>query len=189
MSSNDDFLVEQYRQCHECLRDSDQKRDLILGAYTTISLGFYGLWEKFVEPDLLLGVILLLVGIGLLVGATFTFYRAWHVFYVIQATVIQEIVHKGQPFNNEAIKKVPFRFNHLLSVELAMFGILHCVIVFHLLIGIQLAQSAMPRCVMFTLTVLAIIEFGLHFGAMATLDSWKNTGLLKPQYLWLLQGL
>jgi len=206
---NLEILKEQYRQCHDHFRASDQKRDVILGAYTTITVAFYGFIARIydtgqqsapsvnpsVGKEALFVAIVGLLLIGILLGCLFTLYRGWHGLYIIQAIVLQQACQRDlRKVDAKLIHEVTFRFNIFISVELFMFAILHSVLAFHFWFGFSIAAtvwagSCWPKIVVWTLLILVLVEIAGHFLTMYVLDRLKDTGKLDPKYLWLLQGI
>lgn len=194
MCLNTQLLLEQYRQCHEHLRESDRKKDIVLGFYVTMSLALYGFSATIGTDDtkLFFGAIGLTV-LGILLGSLLTLYRGWHGVYVIQVIALQEMIHKNKShIDGDFLRNIAFGFNHFLSIELFVFLLLHTVVFLNSAAAFRLASSmAANRCwriVVIGLIVLVIAEFLTHFVAMGILDWRKRKGTLGTKYLWVLQS-
>lgn len=194
MSPNKEMLIEQYRQCNEHLRDSNRKRDLILGFYVTMTVALYGLSGRISAEDtkLLFGIVGL-VALGILLGALLTLFRGWHVAYVLQAIAFHEMVHREKPVIDKTfVKEVDIKFNYFISVELLVFVMLHSIVFLNCGAALMLATNVVANGWWYPfiigLIVMAVLEFLSHFFAMWLLDHWKETGKLGPRYLWLLQS-
>jgi hypothetical protein len=183
------FLIEQYHQCNEHLRESDKKRDLILGSYVTLSLAIYTFSPQKPGSDNFIIVLLGLAIVGILIGFLFTLYRGWHGIYVLQAILLQEIIHKETTHvDGESVKKIEFAFNYVTSVELFMFLILHLVVFMNAFLAVYLTPDFAWGIRAFGVVVIATLEFISHFLAMAYLDRLKQTGRLGTRYFWILQN-
>ena len=198
------LIEERYGECHTHMRASDQKRDVILGVYATLSIGLYGLSARSTAAvvempfvvlrgtDLMLIVVVGLVLTGLLMGGLFTLYRAWHMLYIMQAIVLQFIHTTNGEVSAKLVANAPVRFQLYPSIELLMFLILHVIIALHV-VALWLISSTLPPVVRWTMLgitgSLILLEFGGHFVLMSILDSSKRQGKLKPEQMWLLQGL
>jgi hypothetical protein len=195
-------LIELDKQCHEHLRESNRKKDTLLGFYLSATFILTGFFEKSFELTpmsvTLWTCYALLLTIGLVIGMVLTIYRGWHGCYVITSIVIQNLIKKSeQEVKFKFIKGIRFKFNSLISVELLMFFILSLFNAFNFYIMITIFSSieiyaffSKPFCwiIQITLLILFILEIFAHFTAMIFLDRFKNNGTLNEKYLWLLNG-
>ena len=197
MSLDKELLIEQYVQCNEHLRDTDRKRDTILGMYMTVTLGIYGLsgiLSQQSTPGQLLSEQLLPVAVGLSmfgapIGFLLTFLRGWHGLYVIQAIVFQEILHgNATRIEIDFIRSIRFSFNHAFSAEMLTFVVAHVIIFTNAIVAYHLAYNTDLKVPTFGLIVFAFVEFISHFFAMELLDARKRSGKLGTEYLWMLQS-
>ncbi len=183
------LLVEQYRQCNEHLRESDRKRDVILGSYVTLSVLVYTFAAQTPNSDYFRFVVVGLALLGIVVGFLFTLYRGWHGLYVIQAIILQEILHKDRiDIGGKFVRKIDFAFNYVTSIELLMFFVLHSVVFVNSFVGVYLTQNSQWELHAFAILIIAWLEFTSHFIVMAYLDKLKKNGKLGTRYLWLLQS-
>lgn len=183
------FLAEQYNQCNDNLRDTDRKRDVMLGFYAAFSAALYGFAAKPETQNLFsLGLVFLVIfGIGL--GLLFTIYRAWHNVYVLQAIVLQRLAHEEEGMSiSELVKSADFKFNNFLATELLMFFLLQAVLLMNIIATFIVLESFPAQCIAFILFVCFVVEFLVHFGVMMWFDGLKKHKKLGTKYLWILQG-
>ncbi len=77
-----DFLLEHYRQISEHLRESDRKRDVLLGSYLVLVGGGLGfVFSTAASQTLALGIQVGFLILGILVAIFTGFARAWHCEY------------------------------------------------------------------------------------------------------------
>ena len=208
-----DLLIEQYKQCHESLRETDRKRDIIFGAYITLCLAVYALVGRLnsslvvicktnnssvvIDPMtatnnsmMIIDPIILLIGLtilGILIGGLFTGYRAWHGIYMLSAMALQKLIHKkNAPNDNNFLKSINFKFDAWMSVEFLMFVILNLVILFNCyILIIEYPSFPWVYAIVTSIGLLLLVEFLLHICYMRHLDKLKNTGNpLEMGYLW-----
>lgn len=200
MPINKELLLEQYRQCNEHLRESDRKKDTVLGFYATVTAVVYTIAaqnstvfsaSQGMANSYFLLVVLVMGLLGVPIGFIFTLYRGWHGVYVIQAILIQELLHKDKNIiDSDSVQKVNFGFQIVTSIEFFMFSILHILVYVNGVVGIILAEKSQQyELLAWIILILIFIEFVSHFFAMWHLDKLKNAGKLGAKYLWILQGV
>lgn len=200
--SKSNSLIEFNTQCHEHLRESDRKKDAMLGLYLTatfVILGFFGNnFYKSNSPSLMWGCMSALVLAGTCLGVLMSFYRAWHGLYIISLISIQEMIIKAKDeVGYDFIRDIKFKFNSILSVEFFTFLFLHVFIALNLIfMFVSKAQitdntifsGKLCNIVSFALLGLAFAEFVAHFIVMMHFDKLKKQGILSEKYLWVLYG-
>lgn len=198
-------LIELNNQCHEHLRESNRKKDAMLGFYlsaTFIMFGLIGNSTNLFKTSIIMWICFASVAIaGICLGAILTMYRGWHGLYVITSIVLQELITKGeQKISNKFIREIDFKFNSVFSVELLMFLFLQIFIVLNLYMMFYALPLIVEKSTSYfyskelcnivscVLLGLFIVEFILHVAAMIILDNYKKRGKLNEKYLWLLAG-
>ncbi len=95
--------MEIYRQCHEHLRDSDKKRDQLIGFYAVVVGLLFAAYEKVGHQQvrvLVAGVVGL---VGLFVCLTVISYRKWHILYSRCFQVLQDVNLAADDIPTDAI--------------------------------------------------------------------------------------
>lgn len=202
---NMESLIELNNQCHEHLRESNRKKDAMLGFYlsaTFIMFGLIGNSSNLFKTSIIMWVCFAAVAIaGICLGAILTMYRGWHGLYIITSVVLQELITKGeQKISNKFIRDIDFKFCSLFSVEFLLFLFsqifvgLNLYVMFYILPLIVekstniFYSKELCNTVSWGLFWLFIFEFSLHIVAMIILDNFKKKGKLNEKYLWLLNG-
>lgn len=182
---NLDFLREQYIQCNEHLRESDRKRDLLLGLYITITAAYFTLLKDITGS---VDSIYVIVGISLFgscLGVLFTMYRVWHGIYIIMGIIIQSIVANNKlSITGNFIKSIDFMFQ-IVSVELFLFLMINAITI----VNTWYSCEHMHNYALISIVIISwLLQFVMHFIIMHYFDKLKNNGRLTTKYLWLLQG-
>jgi len=200
MSSQIDALIEQSNQCHEHLRESNRKKDTILGFYISATFIVIGIWGNYSASgkieDLFWISLIGLVLAGIALGALLTLYRGWHGLYIITSIVLQDLIQKSKnTVDIEIITEVRYRFNSWRSAEFMTYVFLHSFIVMNLILSFLFTSNSYiaivesdQNIIMIIITVFVSIEFISHFFVMFYLDKLKNSGKLDEKYLWMLNG-
>ncbi len=193
-------LIEQSNQCHEHLRESNRKKDTILGFYISATFIVIGIWGNYYNQgkiELLFWISMLgLVIAGCALGALLTLYRGWHGLYIITSIIFQELIQKSKnTIDTEFIKKIKYRFILVSSAEFITFLFLHAFLIMNLALFIEYTpdfrNSIFENChtyILYSCIASVIIEFISHFLAMGHLDILKRNGRLNEKYLWMLNG-
>ncbi len=90
------FLLQHYAQVNEHLRESDRKRDILLGSYLTLSIaGLSICFSLEVVPAWKIGILTFLICLGFIVAVTVTRFRGWHAEYANVAMAIHKCFIDG----------------------------------------------------------------------------------------------
>lgn len=189
MNLDYDFLKDQYNQANEHLRETDKKRDVLVGFYITLTVAFYGFYSYLgKDPTLAIYLIVGLTLFGVCLGILFTLYRGWHGIYVIIAIIIQQKMHnKCIVINRNFVKEIDFKFNLFTSAELFTYLILCTIIFLNALESYKLLLNVSPKICAISLLSIAVLQFIFHFLGMWWLDHLKKKEKLTTKYLWILQ--
>lgn len=98
------ILDEIYKQCHEHLKETDKKRDQILGFFAIVVGIFFSSLDKLGEVKDIFSVILSIFGV--LLAIILIHYRKWHTIYVNSAIVLQNLILQGKDVTNQNISEV-----------------------------------------------------------------------------------
>ena len=197
-----DSHIELLNQCHEHLRESNRKKDTILGFYLTatfIILGFYANASALSDMSFVMWICFMaLVIAGQCIGILLTLYRGWHGFYIISSIVIQELINNSEEkVSFDFIKRIKFKFSSIISVEFFTFMFLHIFISLNIYIMFyaipilndnSFFSEGFCRMTSYILLVCFIFELIAHFVGMIILDRYKQNGNLNEKYLWILHG-
>jgi len=198
-------LIELNNQCHEHLRESNRKKDAMLGFYlsaTFIMFGLIGNSSNLFKTSIIMWVCFASVAIaGICLGAILTMYRGWHGLYIITSVVLQELITtEQQKISNKFISEINFKFCSVFSVEFLMFLFSQIFVGLNLYVMFYTLPMIVEKstiyiyskefCEIFSYVLLGIfiVEFFLHIVAMIILDNFKKNGELNEKYLWLLVG-
>lgn len=200
-----DSLIELNNQCHEHMRESNRKKDAMLGFYlsaTFIMFGLIGNSSNLFKTSIIMWVCFASVAIaGICLGAILTMYRGWHGLYIITSVVLQELIKtEQQKISNKFICEINFKFCSPFSVEFLMFLFSQIFVGLNLYVMFYTLPMIVEKstiyiyskefCEIFSYVLLGIfiVEFFLHIVAMIILDNFKKNGELNEKYLWLLVG-
>ena len=90
------FLLEHYTQVNEHLRESDRKRDVLLGSYSTLSIaGLSICFSLEIMPAWRIGILTFLICLGFIVAITVTRFRGWHAEYINVLVAIHKSFKDG----------------------------------------------------------------------------------------------
>ncbi len=90
------FLLEHYTQVYENLRESDRKRDILLGTYFTLSVaGVSFCFAAQAEPYYRISILTFLICLGFIVAIIVTRFRGWHAEYANVAMAIHKCFVDG----------------------------------------------------------------------------------------------
>ncbi|MDP2683083.1 MAG: hypothetical protein Q8P28_09850 [Deltaproteobacteria bacterium] len=98
------ILDEIYKQCHEHLKETDKKRDQILGFFAAVVVIFFSSLDKLGEVKDIFSVILIIFGV--LLAIILIHYRKWHTIYVNSAIVLQNLILQGNDVIDKNISEV-----------------------------------------------------------------------------------
>ena len=167
---------------------------MLVGFYMTVTAGLFGflarekvLWQVSEFSTLAFASVTL---IGIWVGVLLSFYRAWHVLYIIQYTILQQLLYGAKKEEvRDLVKNATFRFNHFFSIELGTFLLVHVVVLLNF-VGLWMVwpQHWHPWS-KYTLVTFGLFELLMHFVGMSVLDVLKRRGTLPPQSLLYLEGM
>jgi len=98
-SKYENFLLKHYAQVNEHLRESDRKRDILLGTYFTLSVAGVSFCFNIQDtPDTLyyrVGILTFLIFFGFIVAIIVKRFRGWHAEYVNVAMAIHKCFIDG----------------------------------------------------------------------------------------------
>ncbi len=122
------FLLEHYTQVYENLRESDRKRDILLGTYFTLSVAGVSFWFGTQgTPDSLyyrIGILTFLICLGFIVAIIVTRFRGWHAEYANVAMAIHKCFIDGHCDLLKAAEDLKSKNRHpyfsLIGVEFMM---------------------------------------------------------------------
>nr|QNO52764.1 hypothetical protein KDAIOKAM_00033 [Methanosarcinales archaeon ANME-1 ERB6] len=130
----EDFLLEHYRQVNEHLRESDRKRDILVGFYLVLVSSILGFTFRSdnhaLDPALKFSFLCILVGVGIVVAIYTGIARAWHCEYNNTAIAIHKCFLNGDLNLLKAAKdwKNSDKFGHYFNWKGTEFWIMFLVL-------------------------------------------------------------
>lgn len=166
------FFIEQYKQCHEHVRDTDKKRDQVVALYGGVVGLLVTNFDKIGEKHR--SLVFLGTGIaGILVSLIVMNYRKWHSIHLNSATVIDYLLRESKMPTAKAVEEAWYLLvkkrnlwqilNPFGSIDTAVFYFLTLVslLPWYVFMREQNVLSSLPSTVVIFLLIVYVVVFAL----------------------------